>query len=56
MKAGDKTMKLNKRIAIATLVIAPSVAAPAWSEGTARQTGCMHARCAQALQYRLVQI
>jgi hypothetical protein len=30
-------MKLNKRIAIAALVIAPGFAAPAWSQGTAQQ-------------------
>ena len=30
-------MKLNKRIAIATLVIIPAFAAPAWSQGTAQQ-------------------
>jgi hypothetical protein len=30
-------MKLNERIAIATLVIAPSFAAPAWSQGTPQQ-------------------
>jgi hypothetical protein len=34
---GDKTMKLIKRIAIATLVMTPSLAAPAWSQGTAQQ-------------------
>jgi hypothetical protein len=30
-------MKLNKRIAVATLVIAPAFAAPAWSQGTPQQ-------------------
>lgn len=30
-------MKLNKRIAIATLVIAPGFATPGWSQGTAQQ-------------------
>jgi hypothetical protein len=30
-------MKLNKRIAIATLIIAPGFAAPAWAQGTAQQ-------------------
>jgi hypothetical protein len=30
-------MKLNKRIAIATLVMAPGFAAPAWSQGTAQE-------------------
>ena len=30
-------MKLNKRIAVATLVMASSFAAPAWSQGTPEQ-------------------
>jgi hypothetical protein len=30
-------MKLNKRIAIMSLVMAPGFAAPAWSQGTAQQ-------------------
>jgi hypothetical protein len=35
--AGDKRMKLSKRIAIAALVIAPGFVAPVWSQGTAQQ-------------------